>query len=280
MSVPRTNVSSPEKLGEGAILFDSVTKVYGEGDDAVKACDEMSFSIDSGEFVSVVGPSGCGKSTLLKMASALLAPTDGRVYINGVDNQSTEYEKQEVGFVFQEPVLLDWKTVRQNILLPVKILKKNRKLEKDFEHYEERTESLIKKVGLEGFGDSYPDELSGGMQQRVAICRGLVYNPSILMMDEPFGALDAFTRDKLNYELLKIWQETNKSIIFVTHNLEEAVFLSDRVLIMSPRPGSVVSTLDIDLPRPRNEDTWTSDRFRELHNDAYTYFKDILFEDE
>jgi NitT/TauT family transport system ATP-binding protein len=277
MTVSETSMSPGVPEEDHQILFDSVTKTYGEGDSKVTACQDLDFSIGSEEFVSVVGPSGCGKSTLLHMTSSLLEPSEGNVYINGVDTRSSDFERTDIGLVFQEPVLLDWRTVKQNIMLPVKILGQNGNLDRDKEFYRDRADELIQKVGLEGFEDSYPKELSGGMQQRVAICRSLIYNPSILLMDEPFGALDAFTRNKLNSEILDIWKETNKSVLFVTHNLEEAVFLSDRVIVLSPRPGRIIDDIDIDLPRPRNEETRTSDRFQELSGDVYDHFKDIMF---
>ena len=263
-----------------AILFNSVSKIYGSGDSAVVACEDLNFEIKRGEFVSVVGPSGCGKSTLLHMASSLIPQTTGRIYINGMGIQDTAYNKHEAGLVFQEPVLLDWRTVRQNVLLPIRILKDNGHLEHEVSYYEDRCEELLQSVGLSEFADAYPPELSGGMQQRVAICRGLIYDPSVLLMDEPFGALDAFTRNKLNSVLLDIWQRTNKTIMFITHNLEEAVFLSDRIIILSPRPGSIVTEIDVDLPRPRTEETRATDRFQELHTQAYSYFRDLFFGDE
>lgn len=271
---------SETNLQNSAILFNSVSKIYGNGESAVTACDDLNFNIKKGEFVSVVGPSGCGKSTLLHMASSLIPQTNGRIYINGTGIQDTTYDKHEAGLVFQEPVLLDWRTVRQNILLPVKILRDNGHLEHEEAYYENRTEELLESVGLTEFADSYPPELSGGMQQRVAICRSLIYDPSVLLMDEPFGALDAFTRNKLNSVLLDIWQQTNKTILFITHNLEEAVFLSDRIIILSPRPGSIVTEIDVDLPRPRTEETRTTERFQELNTEAYSYFKDLFFEDQ
>jgi len=277
MTVSEVSTSPETTERDHQILFDAVTKTYGDGEAQVTACKDLDFSIGSEEFVSVVGPSGCGKSTLLHMTSSLLAPSEGNVYINGVDTRSPKFERSDIGLVFQEPVLLDWRTVKQNIMLPVKILGENGNLDHERAFYDERADELIQKVGLEGFADAYPKELSGGMQQRVAICRSLIYNPSILLMDEPFGALDAFTRNKLNTELLDIWKETNKAVLFVTHNLEEAVFLSDRVLVLSPRPGRIIDDITVNLPRPRNEETRTSDRFQELSSEVYDHFKDIMF---
>ena len=253
MTVSETSVSPVVPEEEHQILFDSVTKAYGEGDSKVTACKNLDFSIGSEEFVSVVGPSGCGKSTLLHMTSSLLEPSEGNVYINGIDARSSKFERSDIGLVFQEPVLLDWRTVKQNIMLPVKILGKNGNLDHNETFYQERAQELIEN------------------------CRSLIYNPSILLMDEPFGALDAFTRNKLNSEILDIWKETNKSVLFVTHNLEEAVFLSDRVIVLSSRPGQVIDDIEIDLARPRNEETRTSDRFQELSSQVYDHFNDIMF---
>ncbi|GCF14396.1 ABC transporter ATP-binding protein [Haloarcula mannanilytica] len=260
------------------ISFDSVDKVYGAdavAEESVVALQDIDLDVERGEFVSVVGPSGCGKTTLLHMAAGILEPTDGSVQINGVDVQSSQHERKEVGLVFQHPVALEWRTVRKNIMLPVQILKENGAIDKDMSHYEDRADELLSLVGLEGFGDAYPNELSGGMQQRVTISQSLIYNPSVLLMDEPFGSLDAMTKDELNLELLRIWRETEKTILFITHDLDEAVFLSDRVVVLSPRPGEVADVIDIDLDRPRGEDTRGSTRFVELSAELHQYFKSL-----
>ncbi|WP_435181756.1 ABC transporter ATP-binding protein [Halorussus sp. AFM4] len=259
------------------ITYDGVDKVYGTdpSEESVTALEGIDLDIERGEFVSVVGPSGCGKSTLLHLAAGILEPTNGSVEINGASVQSADHERKEVGLVFQQPVALEWRTVRKNILLPVQILKENGAIDGDMDEYRERADELISLVGLDGFGDAYPNELSGGMQQRVTISQALIYNPSVLLMDEPFGSLDAMTKDELNLELLRIWRETEKTILFITHDLDEAVFLSDRVVVLSPRPGRVVDDIEIDLDRPRNEETRGTERFVELSTQLHQHFKSL-----
>lgn len=202
---------------------------------------DISFQIKEGEFVSIIGPSGCGKTTLLKILGGLITPSHGEVKIK---NSSLEIavKRRDFGFVFQNPVLLPWRNVTQNIELPLEIIG-------DKPSFSEIRE-LIEKVGLKGFEKFYPRALSGGMKQRVAIARALVFNPDILLMDEPFGALDEMTREHLNLELLKIWQQTRKTIIFVTHSISEAVFLSNKVIVLSERPAGIKEIRDIKLPFP------------------------------
>lgn len=260
------------------ISFSGVDKIYGADDPAeesVTALKDIDLDVQSGEFVSVVGPSGCGKTTLLHLAAGILEPTNGTVEISGVDVQSPAHARNEVGLVFQQPVALEWRTVRKNILLPVQILKENGAIEGSMDEYRKAAEELISLVGLEGFGDAYPNELSGGMQQRVTITQALIYNPSVLLMDEPFGSLDALTKGELNLELLRIWRETEKTILFITHDLDEAVFLSDRVIVLSPRPGEIDDDIEIDLDRPRSEDTRGTERFVELSTELHQHFKTI-----
>jgi NitT/TauT family transport system ATP-binding protein len=260
------------RTGRPIVSYSDVRKEYNEGE--VVAVSDIDLDIAEGEFVSFVGPSGCGKTTLLHLTAGLLDPTTGSIAIDGTDVRSSQHEKHKLGLVFQKPILLEWRTVTKNVLLPVEILVENGVLEEDMDTYRQRTQDLLDLVGLDGFEDAYPQELSGGMQQRVAICRSLVYDPPVLLMDEPFGALDAFTRERMNEELLRIWRETGKTIEFVTHDLEEAVFLSDKVVVLSARPGRVLEIIDVDLPRPRTEDTRTSDRYQELVRDAYTHFRE------
>jgi NitT/TauT family transport system ATP-binding protein len=258
------------------ISFSDVHKIYGTSptEEAVTALEEVDLDIEAGEFVSVVGPSGCGKTTLLHLAAGILEPTKGAVKIDGKTVKSDEHDRSEVGLVFQHPVALEWRTVKKNVLLPVQILKKNGALSQSIDHYRDRTDDLLSLVGLEGFEDAYPNELSGGMQQRVTITQALIYDPSVLLMDEPFGSLDAMTKDELDRELLRIWDETEKTVLFITHDLIEAVFLSDRVIVLSSRPGQIVDAIEIDLPRPRTDDTKGTDRFVELTTEVQSHFKD------
>ena len=214
------------------------------------ALSDINFSVKKGEFISIVGPSGCGKTTLLTLLAGLISKTEGSATVSG---HEVSKPLPEIGMVFQAPTLLPWRTILENVMVPVEIQKLNKK-----EHLHKAKE-LLKLAGLEGFEDKYPSELSGGMQQRAGICRALVHSPSVLLMDEPFGALDAMTREYMNVELLRIWKESNQTIALVTHSITEAVFLSDRVIVMSPRPGRIAEIIDIDLPRPRTLEMMNSD---------------------
>ena len=225
------------------IVLDQIFKVFHARDGAkVNALKNVSLTIDEREFITIVGPSGCGKSTLLRLVSGLIKPTSGTVTING---SSVKEPRQDTGIVFQTPVLLPWATILDNILFPLKIL------DQDIETGIEKAHYLLQMVGLKGFEAKYPRELSGGMQQRAAICRSLIHNPNVLLMDEPFGALDALTREEMALEVLRIWTDEPKTILFVTHSITEAVLLADRVLVMSARPGRIAEIIDINLPRPR-----------------------------
>jgi NitT/TauT family transport system ATP-binding protein len=223
----------------------------------VEALRKVSIDIKKGEFVSLLGPSGCGKTTLLRIIADLLEPTSGTVSISGQTPRETRLQKK-YGIVFQSPVLFDWRTVRANIRLPLELMKVTR------EEQKRRIDGQLELVGLTEFANSYPWQLSGGMQQRVGIARALAIKPEFLLMDEPFSALDEFTREKLNEDLLEIWRKTNKTVIFVTHNISEAVFLSDRVFVLSPLPGRLSRVIDIDLPRPRSQETRESPQFFSL----------------
>tara|TARA_A100001391_G_C5037744_1_gene270043 strand:- start:478 stop:1230 length:753 start_codon:yes stop_codon:yes gene_type:complete len=220
------------------------------------AVQGIDLDIHRHEFVAVVGPSGCGKSTLLRMVSGLLIPSDSEVSVFG---KQVNGPRDDVGIVFQKPTLLPWLTVRKNVLFPLK---------HKFGRYgaadEKRADELLAMAGLEAFAEKMPDELSGGMQQRVGIVRALLLNPDILLMDEPFSALDAMTREQIGFDLLKIWDENPKTVLFITHSISEAVLLADRVLVMSKRPGSVLDLIEVDLPRPRSADTIKQPRFSEL----------------
>jgi NitT/TauT family transport system ATP-binding protein len=208
----------------------------------IHALDGVTLDIARGEFVAVVGPSGCGKTTLLKILAGLIGGFEGEVALDGC---AITKPSPEIGVVFQEPTLLPWRTVLDNVLFPVELVDLDRSA------YAERALALMAKVGLEGFEHQYPKELSGGMRQRAGICRALVRDPALLLMDEPFGALDAMTRELLNVELQRIWLGSGKTVVFVTHSIPEAVFLADRVVMLSPRPGRIADVATIDLPRPR-----------------------------
>jgi len=229
--------------GKTLVQIDDLQKLYATRDGKeIHALKDVNLKIQDGEFISVVGPSGCGKTTLLKILCGILRRTSGEVFLNG---KLHDGPSREIGTVFQAPVLLPWKTILQNVLVPIDVQRRERA------PYERRARELLAMVGLAGFEDKYPSELSGGMQQRVGICRALVHDPSFLLMDEPFGALDAMTRETMNEELQRIWRESGKTILLVTHSIPEAVYLADRVVVMTPRPGRIVEVIDVDLPRPR-----------------------------
>ena len=220
------------------IAVKGLTRRYG----AVTALDHVNLTIGGGELIAIVGPSGCGKSTLLRILAGLMPPTEGEAWLHG---SRIEGPRRDIGVVFQTPVLFPWRTVLDNVLLPVDVQRLGR------DKMRATAMDLLRMVGLEGFETHLPNQLSGGMQQRAALVRALIHDPSVLLMDEPFGALDAMTREQMNVELQRIWMERQKTVVFVTHSVGEAVFLADRVVVMSPRPGRIVDTLDIDFPRPR-----------------------------
>jgi NitT/TauT family transport system ATP-binding protein len=219
------------------------------------ALDRVSFEIQQGEFVCFLGPSGCGKSTLLRVLSGLLRPSNGHVRLRG---HRLEGPNGDVGIVFQKTNLMPWRTVIGNITLPLEIQRL------DAAKARQRAVELIHLVGLDGFADSYPDELSGGMAQRVAIARALIHDPDILLLDEPFAALDALTRERMNLELLRIWEADRKTVVMVTHNVQEAILLSDRVVVMTERPGQIVIDQPVTLPRPRSQEQVYDPAFVEL----------------
>jgi NitT/TauT family transport system ATP-binding protein len=208
----------------------------------IEALKQISFDIEEGEFVTVVGPSGCGKSTLLKILTGTLKKSSGQILVSG---NELDGPSRDIGIVFQAPVLLPWRTVLENVMLPVELQRRDRTI------FKEKAKRLLDLVGLSEFATKYPNELSGGMQQRVGICRALVHDPALLLMDEPFGALDAMTREQMNMELLRIWSENRKTVLLVTHSIPEAIFLADRVIVMSPRPGRITDIITVALPRPR-----------------------------
>jgi NitT/TauT family transport system ATP-binding protein len=244
-----------------AICIQGVTKVFGNTEKQTKALENVSLDLHLGEFVSIIGPSGCGKSTLLRLVSGLVEPTAGEIKINDMEPVEAR-RKRQFGIVFQSPVLFDWRTVEQNVRLPLQVMHRDRSKS------DERVDGLLSLVGLSEFRKHYPWQLSGGMQQRVAIARALTYAPPFLLMDEPFGALDLITRDKMASELLRIWSSTpGTTVLFITHSIPEAILLSDRVVVMSARPGRVLKTVNIDLPRPRNERVRESRKFYDYENE-------------
>jgi NitT/TauT family transport system ATP-binding protein len=230
----------------------------------LRAVENVDLTVGAGEFVAVLGPSGCGKSTLLRVLAGLLAPSLGMAEIGGT---RVTGPRRDVGVVFQDPTLLPWKTVFENLCLPGRIMKLDRAA------YTARGRDLLKLVGLEAFADYYPSQLSGGMRQRVGIARGLLHDPALLLMDEPFGALDAMTREAMNLEIQRIWSATRKSIFFITHSIPEAVFLADRVVVMSARPGRIVEILDNDLPRPRGIEVMATPAFGERTQRLRRFFR-------
>jgi NitT/TauT family transport system ATP-binding protein len=247
------------------IVLDQVAKTFvTRGGEQVVAMSDVSLEVRRNEFVCLVGPSGCGKSTLLRLVAGLVAPTGGAVSIGGA--RVTE-PRDDTGIVFQAPTLLPWASVLDNVLFPLDMM---RRLDAAGR---ERARDLLALVGLAGFEGKYPRELSGGMQQRAGICRALVHDPEILLMDEPFGALDALTREELTIELMRIWRERPKTILFVTHSIPEAVLLADRVVVMSPRPGRVAEVIDICLPRPRDFDMEARHEFQ----DATRRIRGLIF---
>src|SRR3569832_1646544 len=237
------------------IRLSGVSKTYRSRDGDIPSLRPLDFHINDGEFFVVVGPSGCGKSTLLKMISGLLAPSTGEILVDG---EQVTKPHGNVGIVFQNALLLPWRNILNNVMLPIDMKRLSR------EEYLPRANSLLKLVGLEGFEKKLPWQLSGGMQQRASICRALVHDPKIILMDEPFGALDAMTREKMNVELQRIQRETQKTVLLITHSIPEAVFLADRVLVMSERPGGIAAVYDIDLPKPRTLDVMATPAF--LHH--------------
>ena len=245
-------------MEDPAIKIDDVSMVFDSNDGTkVNALEHVSLDVKKGELISLVGPSGCGKTTLLRMISNLEEPTDGEIHVMGMTPREVRLQ-QKFGIVFQQPVLFDWRTVKKNIELPLEIMYYSKKDRSD------RADEMLKLVGLSDFAGRYPRELSGGMQQRVNIARAFAIRPEILLMDEPFSALDEFTKEKLHEDLLRIWRKTNKTIIFVTHNIAESVFLSDRVCVLSPHPGRLSAIVDIDLPRPRTLEMRDTEQFTKL----------------
>jgi NitT/TauT family transport system ATP-binding protein len=221
----------------------------------ISVLDGISFDVFEREFICFVGPSGCGKTTLLRLVAGLEQPTNGRVYLDG---EEVRNPRRDVGMVFQEPTLMDWRTVEKNVMLPLELNGHRR------EENRRQVESLLDLVGLSGFEAAYPAQLSGGMAQRVALARALVHDPRLLLLDEPFGALDAMTRERMGQELLRVWRARRKTVLMVTHSVNEAIFLADRVLVLSQRPASIQAEIAVDLPRPREIDLMQTPAFAAL----------------
>ncbi len=237
------------------LVADNVRLVFHTPLAAVTALDGVSLSIADGEFVAIVGPSGCGKTSLLRLLAGLIAPTSGSVLLRG---ETLGGPRPDIGFVFQQPTLMPWRTALDNVMLPLEL--RNTPLPQR----RQRAVELLAMVGLAGFEQARPRELSGGMQQRVALARALAYDPAVLLLDEPFGALDALTRERMNLELLRLWQDHRRTVALVTHSIHEAVFLADRVLVMRPRPGRICRAVDIPITRPRTLDVMSTPQFAAL----------------
>jgi NitT/TauT family transport system ATP-binding protein len=238
--------------GAELIAVDHLSKTYETRIGPVTALDDIHFAIEGGQFVAIVGPSGCGKSTLLKILAGLITASRGEARLSGTPIAGP---RRDIGVVFQSPVLFPWRTVLGNALLPVDVQRLGRT------QLNAAAMELLALVGLKGFEQRYPWELSGGMQQRVAMVRALIHNPAILLMDEPFGALDAMTREQMNLELQRIWLERRKTVLFITHSIAEAVFLADRVFVMTPRPGRIMDDVQVGLPRPRSLEVMNTPAF-------------------
>lgn len=237
------------------LVAEKVSAVFPNGNGGLRALERVSFQVCPQEFVCLIGPSGCGKTTLLRLLAGLLLPSEGRVLFEG---QPLSAPRRRIGFVFQKANLMPWRSVLANITLPLELQGVTPA------EAQRRAKELIQLVGLSGFEDSLPRQLSGGMEQRVAIARALIHNPEVLLLDEPFGALDALTRERMGTELLRIWEARKKTVVMVTHSIPEALFLSDRVLVLSPRPGRVRLALEVSLPRPRQMDMEHSPEFGAL----------------
>jgi NitT/TauT family transport system ATP-binding protein len=241
-----TQEPEPDQLaGRGAsVSVSGVSKVFQGGQGETVALQDVTFEVEAGQFVSIIGPSGCGKTTIVRMVGDLLAPTTGEILVDGV-KPSVARENARFGFVFQRATLLDWRDLKRNVVLPLDVLRWPRARKRS------RSEDLLDLVGLDRFADHFPDQVSGGMQQRVSIARALSFDPGILIMDEPFGALDMITRDRMGFELLRIWKQSQKTVLFVTHSIDEAVLLSDKVVAMGTNPGHVEEIVEIGIERPR-----------------------------
>lgn len=249
-------------MQEPKIKFEHVTKIFHTRSQDIIAVKDYSMEIQAGEFVAILGPSGCGKSTLIRMLDGIIDTTEGEILIDGqkvnyAGKKMPTQTLRKMGFIFQQPNMLPWYTVRQNVALPLDVFGLKGP------EWEKRVDDLLAMVGLSGYANAYPHEISGGMLQRAGVIRAMVHDPEILLMDEPYGALDELTREQMNMELLDIWTKTKKTIIFITHNIEEAVLLSDKVFVMGTHPGRLVEVVGLDLPRPRQLSMITEPKFIE-----------------
>jgi NitT/TauT family transport system ATP-binding protein len=252
-------------MTETLVELDDISMAYGKGPQAILAIESVTLNIRKGEFIAVVGPSGCGKSSLMKLISGLHPPASGRLAVEG---QPVKGPLKSVGMAFQNSNLLPWRTCVDNVLLPLEIVQPHRsRIRSERAQYKKKAEALLDSVGLKGFTEKFPWQLSGGMQQRASICRALIHEPEILMLDEPFGALDAFTREELWCTLRDIQAERKVTVMLVTHDLREAVFLADTVYVMSNRPGRVVKTCHVTIPRPRDLDVTYTQEFQDIVHD-------------
>ena len=250
-------------MSEPYIRLQNVGKTYQTKGRTIDACIDINLDIRDSEFVAIVGPSGCGKTTIMKMVAGLVPYTSGTITVGG---KRVEAPQTDVGIVFQEAIMLDWRDVLENVMLQIDIRRMDRA------KYEPIARDLLKATGLAGFEKQKPYELSGGMRQRVSICRALVHGPKMLLMDEPFGALDALTREQISMDIQRLWMETRKTALHITHSIPEAVLLADRVVVMGPRPGRIVEVIDIDMPRPRRLDQ-LSPKFGEYSTRIRNIFK-------
>jgi NitT/TauT family transport system ATP-binding protein len=261
--IKRDSRAASSQAARNVIEISGVSKTYKTRDGEVPSLRPIDFNVRDGEFIVVVGPSGCGKTTLLKMLAGLLPPSTGEIRIDG---KAITKPHSGVGIVFQTAMLLPWRSVFNNVMMPVEVKKLPR------EEYKKRAQALLDMVGLQGFENKFPWQLSGGMQQRASICRALVHDPKIVLMDEPFGALDAMTRERMNVELQRIQRETSKTVLLITHSIPEAVFLADRILVMTERPGTIAAVYDVPLERPRTLDVLADPVFIELSQTIRRHF--------
>jgi NitT/TauT family transport system ATP-binding protein len=261
--IKRDSRAASSQAARNVIEISGVSKTYKTRDGEVPSLRPIDFNVRDGEFVVVVGPSGCGKTTLLKMLAGLLPPSTGEIRIDG---KAITKPHSGVGIVFQTAMLLPWRSVFNNVMMPVEVKNLPREV------YKKRAQALLDMVGLQGFENKFPWQLSGGMQQRASICRALVHDPKIVLMDEPFGALDAMTRERMNVELQRIQRETSKTVLLITHSIPEAVFLADRILVMTERPGAIAAVYDVPLERPRTLDVLADPVFIELSQTIRRHF--------